>query len=278
MFGDVAAVQISTAGMKRREGLILEALREIVPIRAILDRTPMTYAKVEGFTPATGVIWGDDQLEELKFRERGLLFETPLGLGQKTGYYFDQRPLRERVERLARGRRVLDVFSFVGPLSLAAARGGAVSVRAIDENAVALEAGAHCSRLNGLEEKIAYVRSSAKQALSSDSVKERYDLVILDPPAMAPSHKASLRALEAYRKLAAAGARATTPGGIMIICACSAAVGMGPLTRALSLGARDAGVNATVLERLFQGPDHPVPAAFPEGLYLRCLIARIDGR
>jgi 23S rRNA (cytosine1962-C5)-methyltransferase len=208
--------------------------------------------------------------------ERGFVYEVPMALTQKTGYYFDQRPLRARVEQLSRGRRVLDAFCFVGSFALAAARGGATSVLAVDENVIALETGARCAKANGLSDRIAFSRGSVRTLLSSSQHTAKFDLVVLDPPSMAPSQKSLQRASKAFRWLVAQGCRVLRPGGLMVLSACSAAVDVNTLTRMLAMGARDAGMQAIVLERWFQGMDHPVPAAFPEGLYLKSLIARIN--
>jgi 23S rRNA (cytosine1962-C5)-methyltransferase len=274
-FGDVFSVQFGSIGVKQREEAVLGAL-ERLGARAIVDRTPERTAKAEGFPPRSGVIRGDSSLESLEFQERGLKFRIPLELGQKTGFYLDQRPLRARIEALARGRRVLDTFSYVGGIALAAARGGALSVEAVDNSALAVEVGAECAALNGLGDKIRFERGEAAEALAHAGRKGGFELVICDPPKLAPSRSARGRALDAMRRLAGQGARATTPGGLLVLCSCSAAIGNAELTRALALGARDVGLRATVLERHTQGADHPVPASFPEGLYLTCLIAQIE--
>ena len=278
-FDDVLAVQLLTAGMKRREGLIFEALQSLLAPRAILDRTPQSVTKTEGFTPPKGgqdsVVRGGD-VTELAFKERGLEFRIPLDLGQKTGFYFDQRVLRARVEALAHGKRVLDAYSFVGPFALAAARGGASEVVAVEDSAIALQVGAACARLNGLADRITYVKQDARKALQEAA--GGYDLVIVDPPRLAPSRGAREQALIAYAKIAENGCRATRPGGVLVICSCSAAVDLTALTRALATGALHANVAAIVIERHFQGADHPVPAAFGEGLYLKSVIARIEPR
>ncbi len=275
VFGDVLAVQLNTIGVKRREGVIFDALQVALKPRAILDRTPESAARLEGFTAGAGVVRGES-IDALRFSERGFRFEIPLELGQKTGFYLDQRLLRDRVERLARGRRVLDAFSFIGTFSLAAARGGATEVTAVDESAVALEVGAACARLNGLEGRVRFVRHDARKALEQAARDGAYDLTICDPPKLAPSRGAKDGALGAYRKLAAAGCRATKPGGVLVLCSCSSAVGIEELIRALALGARDVRMQAVVFERHFQGADHPVPAAFPEGLYLKSVLARLE--
>ena len=119
-----------------------------------------------------------------------------------------------------------------------------------------------------------FERNDARKALG----EAQYDLVVLDPPRFAPSRGAREQALVMYSKIAEQGCRATLPGGTMVLCSCSSAVDLSALTRALATGAVRANVQATVLGRAFQGLDHPVPAAFPEGLYLKAIIARIDPR
>jgi len=275
-FDDVLVMQLLTFGMTAREGLVLEALEALKP-RAILDRSPQSTAKAEGFEPGRGVVRGDD-VKELAMKERGLAYRLPMDLGQKTGFYFDQRGLRARVEMLARGRRVLDAYSYVGAFAMAAARGGAREVTSIDESALALEVAAECARANGLNERITFVKNDARKALQEAGQQGGYDLCIVDPPRLAPTRSAREGALVAYSKLAEVGCRATKPGGILVVCSCSAAVDLNALTRALAIGAQRANVQATVVERHFQGADHPVNAAFGEGLYLKALIARVEPR
>jgi 23S rRNA (cytosine1962-C5)-methyltransferase len=278
-YGDVIAVQLGTIGMKLRQAAIVDALVASFRPRTVIDRTSAQVAKAEGFesapdaarpaTPLTGVPVG-----ELEFQERGLRFRVPIDLGQKTGFYFDQRPLRARVEQIASGKRVLDAYAFVGAFGIAAARGGAREVLAVDESARAVEVGTECAALNGVSDRVTFRRADARRVLAES--KGEFDLIIVDPPRLAPTRAAREGALVAYAKLAENACRAARPGGLVILCSCSAAVDLHALTRALATGARRAAVRATVLERWFQGPDHPVPAAFGEGLYLKSLLARVD--
>jgi 23S rRNA (cytosine1962-C5)-methyltransferase len=274
-YGDVLAVQFGTVGMKHREAMVLDALSEVVAPRAIVDRTSAQSAKIEGFRPSSGVTRGE-VIPALEFTEHGLRFRIPLELGQKTGFYFDQRSLRARVAELARGKRVLDGYCFVGAFAIAAARGGAREVVAIDESALALEVGADCASRNGVRDRVAFVKDDVRRVLSD--AHESFDLVILDPPRLAPTRAAREQALVAYSKIAENGCRAIRSGGLLVICSCSATVDLAALTRALAVGATRANAVAIVLERWFQGPDHPVPASFGEGLYLKALIARIERR
>ena len=273
--GDVLSVQFGTIGMKQHEADILDLLEKSLAPRSIVDRTSQRTAESESFVASSGVVRGDAALRAFEFVERGLCFRIPLELGQKTGFYFDQRPLRERVEGLSRDRRVLDLYSYTGSIALSAARGGASSVEAVDSSALALEVAAECAALNGLEGKIRFERGDALEVLSHAGRKGGYDLVVLDPPKLAPTRAKRERALDAMRRLSAAGCRATRPGGLLVLCSCSAALGLTDLTRAAALGARDVGTRAVLLDRLFQGPDHPVPAAFPEGLYLNTVIVQV---
>lgn len=273
--GDVLSVQFGTIGMKQRESVILDALERSLSPRAIVDRSSERAAKSEGFAAGTGVVRGDPALSHFDVVEHGLRYSIPLELGQKTGFYVDQRDLRARVAELARGQRVLDTYAFVGAFALGAARAGAVEVEAVDQSALALTVAADAARRNGLEGKVRFECEDSVQALDRAGKHGGFDLVICDPPKLAPTRAARQRALGSMRKLSAQAARATRPGGVLVLCSCSAAIGMNELTRVLSMGAADVGLRAIVTERFFQGADHPVPAAFPEGLYLSSIIAEV---
>ena len=276
IYGAVAVVQFGTIGMKLRAATLLDALGRITGCQTVIDRTSERTASLEGFKAERGIVRGDQSLSSLNFRERGFDFSLPLELGQKTGYYLDQRMLRGRIEQVAAGKTVLDTYCFVGSFALGAARGGAISVTAVDSSAVALEVAAATAQLNQLGGKIRYQHEDAVAALARAGREGGYDLVICDPPKLSPSRSSRNKAGQNLRRIAGAAARATKPGGILVLCSCSAALGIDELTRALSLGCRDVGLSARVFERWFQGPDHPVPAAFAEGWYLSSVIAGID--
>ncbi len=273
-FGDVVVAQFGTLGVKRREAMILEGIQEVTAASSILDRTSAKAAHADGFDAGRGVVRGRP-IAALELLERGLRYRIPLELGQKTGFYLDQRPLRARVEQLARGRRVLDAYAYVGSFALTAARGGAERVVAVESSPAAHEAALACATENGLEDRIEFVHGDARAALAEARKRGRYDLVICDPPKLAPGRAARKRALGSMRRLAAATCHAVAPGGLVVLCTCSRAISADDLARALALGARDVSTSATVLERHYQGADHPVPAAFPEGLYLASLVAEV---
>lgn len=275
-YADTAVVQFGTIGMKQRQGLIVDTLVRLLDCKTVLNRTSDRTAQLEGFAAERGVLRGDLQLQEIAFKERDLRYRLPLELGQKTGFYLDQRMLRGRVEQLANGKRVLDAYCFVGSFSLAAARGGATEVVAIDSSALALESAAHQAELNQLSGKIRYAHEDAVAAMSHAQKTGGYDLVICDPPKLSPSRATRNKALVNLRRIAAAACRATRPGGLLVLCSCSASLGIEELTRALSLGSRDVERTPRVFERWFQGPDHPVLSAFGEGWYLSAVIAQVD--
>jgi len=276
-FQDVLVVQLGTAGLKRMQSEVVQALMDVLGPKAIIDRTPESVAKLEGF-PAPqgeGALLVGSAPEALSFHERGLQFSLPLHLGQKTGFYFDQRPLRTRIEALSRGSRVLDAFCYVGAVGLSAARGGATEVWGVDKSTPAIEAATVQAELNGLTAR--FEAGDAYQALRQAADDGGWDIVICDPPKLQPRRRKKGKSSSGpYRKLAAAASAAVKPGGLLAFCSCSGSVPMAALQRHLALGARDARRRAVIVDRCFQGCDHPVAAAFPEGLYLKVLIARIE--
>jgi 23S rRNA (cytosine1962-C5)-methyltransferase len=274
-YGSDCVVQFGTIGIKQREHIVYEALTKELAPRAIVDASSPAIAKREGFQPDGGVARGDTDLRELRFTERGLKFAVPLDLAQKTGFYLDQRPLRARVEALAANRDVLDCYSYVGAVALSAARGGAKRVEAVDSSALAIEVAAENAELNGLSGRVSFRRGEAIEALHHAGRHGGFDLVICDPPKLAARRSAKEAALKMTRRVAAGACQATKPGGLLLLSSCSAAINLADLTRSAALGARDVGTRPLVLERLFQGPDHPVPAAFPEGLYLSSLLLQV---
>ncbi len=273
-FGDDLVVQFGSLGMKRRQSLVVDTLRRLTSPRSIVDKTSDRVAALEGFTVEERILHGNAP-ERYSFKERGLAFNIPRELGQKTGFYFDQRPLRTKIQELARGRRVLDTHTYVGAIALNAARGGASEVYAVDSSAPAIEVARECAVANGFGQQVRFERRDALEALLQAGRQGGYDLVICDPPKLAQSRATQRKAMANMRQLASAASRATRPGGLLALCSCSAALGIDELTRVMAMATRDVGLQATVLERLHQGPDHPVLAAFPEGLYLATLLVQI---
>ena len=275
VYGAVATVQLLTAGMKRREDALFGHVSRVAGTPTVIEVGGARTARFEGFEAETRVVRGPD-VDALRFRERGFDFDIPMDMVQKTGFYFDQRDNRAMVESLAQGRRVLDAFSYVGAFSLAAARGGAESVLAVDSSAPALataSALAHHASLPQMHVR----RADLKRAFPELARQgDRFDLVIVDPPKLVPSTKHLEAGRRAYRKLNAQALGVVDRGGLMLSCSCSAAFGPDDLLRTVALAARDAGRDVTLLRMGFQSPDHPTPPAFPEGRYLKAALVRVE--
>lgn len=275
VFGETAVAQITTAGMKRREADVLAHVQRVARVKTVmLARTDAS--QTEGFAHEASVVRGP-AIDALRFTDRGFAMEIPIEVGQKTGYYFDQRDNRARVEALARGRRVLDAFSFVGAFSLAAARGGATEIVALDRSATAIAAGAAIAQANGVSDRIRFVRGDTKDALPAMRTRgERFDLVVCDPPKLATTVKDLERARRAYRRVNANALALVEPGGLLMTCSCSAAMSVEDLARTVAVAAKDVAREIQWLETHEQAADHPMLPSFEHGRYLQALLFRVD--
>lgn len=218
-------------------------------------------------------VFGDEPPARITVLENGIRMVVDVAEGQKTGAFLDQRDNRDRVRRLAKGRRVLNLFSYAGGFSTAAALGGASHVTSVDIAHAAHKTAQASMRENGLDPAAhAFVTADAFAFL--DNAKRRgesWDLIISDPPSFAPSEKALTRALGAYRKLHAACAAVLAEGGIFCASSCSSHVSPEIFLTTLddgSLGRAD----LSVLEVHGAGADHPIVAGFPEGRYLKFVV------
>ena len=272
----MVVVQLLTLGMKRREDVIFGALARVTGARVVAEARGGKGQRREGIEVEPRVVRGPD-IDRLTFKEHGFVYEVELARAQKTGFYFDQRDNRQMVERLARGRRVLDLYCYVGSFSLAAARGGAREVSAFDSNPSVVRAAAAVANANGLSDEIRTARGDVRQVLSRLGQEgARFDLAIVDPPKLAPSVRHLKRATAAYRRLNSRVFALMEDGGLVASCSCSSALRPAELVRTLALAGRDANRYVRLLHLGQQGMDHPVPAAFPEGRYLKCALVEVS--
>ena len=230
-------------------------------------------AGAKGETPRIEVLRGRPPPDTIEVREHGVPFVVDLARGQKTGAFLDQRENRARVGELARGRRVLNLFSYAGGFSVHAARGGATHVTSVDVAAAAHATAQATFRAAGVDARAhAFVTADVRAFLAAARGRgDRWDLVISDPPSFAPNEKARPRALTAYRALHAACAKVLAPGGILCAASCSSHVDAEAFASTLDdevLGERD----LSLLELRGAGADHPTLAAFPEGRYLKFAV------
>ncbi len=221
---------------------------------------------------------GNVPAEPVTFLENGVWFTADVLRGQKTGFFLDQRENRARVRTLAAGRRVLNLFGYTGGFSVYAGLGGAEHVTTVDLAAPAVEAAQAHWQLNGLPHRahepvvadvFQYLEQTAQQA-------RQWDLVIADPPAFAPNQAAVPAALAAYRRLIAAGAAVTVPGGWLCAASCSSHVALPDFLAACEAGIGTARRRATVLGIHGQPFDHPTPLAMPEFRYLKFVMLRVE--
>ncbi|MCC6620564.1 MAG: class I SAM-dependent rRNA methyltransferase [Deltaproteobacteria bacterium] len=242
---------------------------------AALTGATAVYGRVRSRGGAEGrALVGPAPSSPVVFRELGLTFEADVVAGQKTGFFFDQRENRARVGELAAGRRVLNAFGYTGGFSVHAGRGGARHVTTLDLARPAIDAAEANWRRNGLPpEAHAGVVADAFELL--EQTTDRWDLVVLDPPAFAPGKQALPQALAAYRRLVVAGARVALPGALMLVASCSAHVRMHDLVGAIEDGVGEARRRATLLFASGQPPDHPSPLACPELAYLKAVYLRL---
>jgi 23S rRNA (cytosine1962-C5)-methyltransferase len=201
----------------------------------------------------------------------------PIDSAQKTGYYFDQRDNRARLETLCAGRRVLDACSYVGAFSLAAARGGAREVIALDRSEAALAVAQESAAKSGVADKIKFQRGDIKRALPElIAAGERFDVIVLDPPKLASSVKHLDKARKAYRAWNAFAFSLCAENAVLVTCSCSAAMQANDFLRTLALASADARRDAALFALGQQAADHPTPAAFEEGRYLKAAFMRVS--
>jgi 23S rRNA (cytosine1962-C5)-methyltransferase len=272
VFGEAVVVQITTLGMWQRRDTILDALGALLNPRAVFVLAAPAFAEKEGFRHEPHLARGTP-LDPVACLEDDLRLQVEPLTGQKTGMFLDQRPSRMRVGQLARGARVLDAYAYAGGFALQAARGGAASVTAVDTSPRAVERiGLHAA-LNNLEVEI--VQADAFRFLE-ECAPEAFDLIVLDPPPFARARKDLEQALKAYERLNTLALGAAAEGAILVTCSCSQNVGEEEFERMLAGAARRTGRSVRVFERHGPGEDHPVPAGFSEGRYLKVLFAVLD--
>ena len=274
-YADLLVVQITTAGMERARTDLLTALDQLLRPTCILLRNDSPVRELEGLPLTNEVVRGRDP-GEIEVPEHGNLFRVSPLTGQKTGWFFDQAENRARLARFGRPRRALDVCSYVGAWGLRAARLGAEEVVCVDSSATALAAvGANAER-NGLLERVSGLQGDAFDALRQLKEEgERFDLVMLDPPAFIKRRKDEREGLQAYQRLNRLGLDVLEPGGLLVTSSCSFHLGRDEFLRLVQQAARRAHVSLQLLAMGGQGPDHPVHPAIPETAYLKTFFLRV---
>ncbi len=275
-FGDVVVGQLNTAGMDALRPRLEAALSEVVRPKAILWRNDSPVRELEGLKRE--IVPGPGQLPEAgEVVEGSLRFKLDLMSAQKTGWYFDQQANRARVwPLLAECGRVLDLYAYHGAWGIGAAAQGAAEVHCVDSSAPAVAAIRANADGNGVDRIVRPVHADAEKHMDQCLADgERFDAVIVDPPAFAPRSRDVKPALKAYRRVNEKAIRLVRPGGLLVTCSCSAHVHEDRFADIQRQAARHVDRDLQVLMRLEQGPDHPVHPAIAESRYLKGLVVRV---
>jgi 23S rRNA (cytosine1962-C5)-methyltransferase len=272
-YGPVAVARIDGEALESRLPDLVDALWPTLESSGVCCFAHRTGKK--GDPPKLHVLRGERPPDTLRVEERGVPFVVDWAHGQKTGAFLDQRDNRGRVGELARGRRVLNLFSYSGGFSLHAALGGAIHVTSVDVAAAAHATAQESFRIAGVDPRAhEFVVADVRAFLDGAHARgQRWGLVVSDPPSFAPSERAVPRALAAYRTLHRACAEVLEPDGILCAASCSSHVDAAAFLCTLddsALGGRA----LSLLELRGAGLDHPTLAAFPEGRYLKFAVLR----
>ncbi len=273
-YGDICVVQCTTAGMEAVREQVTDALEKVLRPAGILLRADSPVRELEGlgaYQETLGTV-----PDEVDVRELDLRFSVSLHQGQKTGWFYDQRMNRARLRHYVEGRRVLDVFSYVGAWGLQAAAAGAGEVMCVDASAAALERIHANAATNGLTDRVASLHGDAFQALAQlRADQEKFDVVVLDPPAFIKRKKDAKAGEQAYHRLNQLGMQVLKKDGILVSASCSQHLAESRLQTILLQSSRHLDRSLQVLERGHQAPDHPVHPAIPETSYLKALFCRV---
>lgn len=276
IYGDTAVMQAHSPGMHFARGEVAEALT-LIPdarIRNVYYKSDTTLPFKADLGPENGYLIG--QYDGNIATENGLQFNIDWLKGQKTGFFVDQRENRSLLEKFARGRRVLNMFCYTGGFSVYAMRGGAVSVDSVDSSAKAVALTDANIALNFPDDP--RHRSYTEDAFKflNDMEKDKYDLIILDPPAFAKHRGAIKNGLIGYRRLNTRAFEKIKPGGILFTFSCSQAITREMFRLAVFSASVKAGRRVRILHQLSQPADHPVDIAHPEGEYLKGLVLEVE--
>lgn len=278
-YADYLVAQIHTFGMERLRSLLIEALMQETGARGLLLRNDSQSRKREGLDVEEPVVGAGEVPKQGTIRESGIEFLVDLWEGQKTGFFLDQRDKRKALRKYARGKRVLNCFSYTGGFSVyAALTSDTTHVTSVDISAPAIEVARQNFTLNNLNPAqhqflIADVFEYLEEAQSNG---ELFDVVILDPPAFAKTQSARTQALKAYRRLNTLGMKVLKPGGILLTCSCTGAVGMDDVLGILSQDAQYLHRTVQLLETHAHGVDHPINLVMPETAYLKAVFCRVN--
>ncbi len=279
-YEDVLVVQCLALGMEQFKNTIVELLKEIlaedgVYIRGIYERSDANERKKEGLPKVKGFIGGEFDTN-VEITENGVRYLVDVVNGQKTGFFLDQKYNRLAMQRICKGKRVLDCFTHMGTFALNAGIAGAEDVTGLDISQFALDQAAENARRNGLEERVHFRCVNVLDELPRLSAAgERFDVVILDPPAFTKSREATKNAIRGYREINREGLKLVKSGGFLATCSCSHFMTQELFAKTIREAARSAHRRLRQVEFRTQSPDHPILWAADESYYLKFYIFQV---
>lgn len=273
-FGDVCAVQITTAGMEALIGPLLDALDEVLSPSAVVLRNDTPSRALEGLESYIRAGRGEI-VPRMTIEENGARYFADLSGGQKTGWYYDQREHRAFMASLAKGKTFLDAFCYAGGFAVLAAKNGAKEAVGIDSSQAALTLAEEAAAANNAKSR--FVKADALRELERlAEAKETFDIVSADPPPFVKSRKDLEAGARAYRKLARLAASVTAKGGFLFLASCSHNISMDRFAQESALGIVRAGRKAVLIRQGGASADHPVHPMLPETAYLKALVYALD--
>jgi len=272
-YGDVVVGQVGTAGMESLKAGIVAAVEQVIAPSAMVWKNDSGARELEGLQSYVEAALGEVP-DHVEVEENGVRFRVPMGAGQKTGWFYDQAANRAAFLKYVAGKRVLDVFSYLGAWGLSAARAGAADVLCVDSSAPALELLQASADANGLT--VATRRGDAFDVLAAlREAGERFDVVVVDPPAFIKRRRDIPKGQAAYRKLNQLAMQLLPRDGILVSCSCSHHLAQDDLIGAIQQAARHVGRFVQIVEVGGHAPDHPIHPAIPETRYLKALTCRV---
>lgn len=277
LYADVLVCQFLSAGAERQRKLLVAALIQQFPGYSIYERSDVDVRKKEGLQPVTGWLHLPRDSGDVTILENGMRILVDVINGHKTGFYLDQRDSRAAASRYAKGKTVLNCFSYTGTFAVAALKGGAAHVTNADLSELALETARKNAEANQLDlSKLDFNKADVFKLLRSFKDQGRqFDMVILDPPKFAENKSQLMAACRGYKDINRVAMQIVKPGGLLLTFSCSGLMEESLFQKVVADAALDAGRDCLFIERLSQATDHPIASFYPEGHYLKGLVCLI---
>ena len=279
-FSDVLVVESLALGIDRFKQLIVDDLKEILkeygmPIRGVYERSDAKVRQLEGMERVKGFI-GEEFDTKVEIVENGVRYMVDVKDGQKTGFFLDQKYNRRAIGGLCKGAKVLDCFTHTGSFALNAGISGASSVLGVDASELAVNQATENAKLNGLENTVHFKCANVLDELPKlNEAGEKYDVVILDPPAFTKSREATKNAIKGYREINMKGLKLVKDGGYLASCSCSHFMTQELLTKTIKEAAKAVHKRLRQVEFRTQSPDHPILWEAQESYYLKFYIFQV---